>query len=248
MQRVALVTGSSRDIGRATALRLAAEGVDVAVHSMTSKELGESVAQEARALGAKAVYCAADVRDLTQVTAMIETVTAALGTINVLVNSAGWTEPSSFEENTPEYWDRVVRTKFYGFIHTVFSVYPQMKAAGWGKIVNLAGESGRIGISKAAVHSGVQGGIIAMTKSWAREFADSGVRVNCVCPGPVDTTEMPRYQTVAPGLFASDEMSSALGPASPDDVAAAVTFLARPESDKITGQILSVSGGRSFAG
>lgn len=248
-RRVALITGSSRDIGRATALRLASEGVDVAIHSVSTKELGHSVAKEARALGVRSTYVQADVRKFGDVASLVQTVSGELGPINVLVNSAGWTEPSHFDENTPEYWDKIVQTKFYGFIHTVFHVYPNMKAAGWGKIVNVAGESGRIGVSQAAVHSGVQGGIIAMTKSWAREFAAAGVRVNCVCPGPVDTTEMPRYEAKTPGLFApGSEMASVLGRATPEDVAAAIAFLARPESDKITGQILSVSGGRSFAG
>jgi 2-hydroxycyclohexanecarboxyl-CoA dehydrogenase len=246
---VALVTGSSRDIGRATALRLAADGVDVAIHSVATKDLGEAVADEVRASGVNATYVQADVRSFEEVASLVDKTRRKLGPINILVNSAGWTEPSNFEENTPEYWDKIVKTKFYGFIHTVFHAYPDMKAKGWGKIVNIAGESGRIGISQAAVHSGVQGGIIAMTKSWAREFAAAGVRVNCVCPGPVDTTEMPRYEAKASALFApGSEMTSVLGRATPDDIASTVAFLARPESDKITGQILSVSGGRSFAG
>jgi 2-hydroxycyclohexanecarboxyl-CoA dehydrogenase len=247
--RIALVTGSSRDIGRSTVLRLASEGCDVVVHSMSTVDEGEQVAREAEKFGVKSLYCQADLRDYDQVGGMIDRATSALGPINVLVNSAGWTSPGAFEDGNQELWDKIVQTKFFGFIYTVFHNLPHMKAQGWGKIVNVVGESGRIGISKAAVHSGVQGGIIAMTKSWAREFAEYGIRVNAVSPGPIDTTEMARYEATLPSLFVpGSEMTSVLGRATPDDVAAAIAFFAREESDKITGQTLSVSGGRAFAG
>jgi 2-hydroxycyclohexanecarboxyl-CoA dehydrogenase len=249
MRRVAVVTGSSRDIGRATVLRLASEGCDVVVHSVASVAQGEQVAEEAEKLGVRALYCRADLRNFDEVGRMMETAVSAFGPVNVLINNAGWTEPQAFEEGTQEYWDKLIQTKFYGFIYTVFHALPSMKSAGWGKIVNLVGESGRIGISRAAVHSGVQGGIIAMTKSWAREFAKYEIRVNAVSPGPIDTTEMSRYEATVPSLFTpGSEMDSVLGRATPDDVAAAVAYFARQESDKVTGQVLSVSGGRSFAG
>jgi NAD(P)-dependent dehydrogenase (short-subunit alcohol dehydrogenase family) len=215
-ERVALVTGSSRDIGRSTVMRLASEGCDVVVHSIASIEQGEQVAREAAKLGVRALYCQADLRDFDQVGNMVETAVSALGPINVLINSAGWTEPQAFEDGNQEYWDKLVQTKFYGYIYTVFHTLPCMKSVGWGKIVNLVGESGRIGISKAAVHSGVQGGIIAMTKSWAREFAEYGIRVNAVSPGPIDTTEMSRYEAAAPSLYVpGSEMDSVLGRATP---------------------------------
>jgi NAD(P)-dependent dehydrogenase (short-subunit alcohol dehydrogenase family) len=247
--RIALVTGSSRDIGRRIVLRLAAEGVDVVVNSARSVGEGEAVAEEARALGVRAVYCQADVSDFDQVASMYRMAARELGAVNVLVNCASWAKLLAFEFNDQEYWHKIVNTKFYGYVHNVFHALPGMREAGWGKIVNLTGESGRIGISVGAVYSGVQGAIITMTKSWAREFAPFGIRVNAVSPGPTtDTSGLDEHEASAPAIWTpGGEMSSVLGRAAPEDVAATVAFFARQESDKITGQTLSVSGGRSFA-
>jgi 2-hydroxycyclohexanecarboxyl-CoA dehydrogenase len=246
---VALVTGSSRDIGRAIALRLAQEGVSVAVHSLGSSARGEEVAREARSLGVASAYFPCDVRDFDAVGRLLHDVREQLGPVDILVNCAAWMQPSKFDEDTPDYWDRVIQTKMYGFIHTVFHALPQMKSHGWGKIVNIAGEAGRIGVSRGAVHSGVQGAVIAMTKSWAREFAPYGIRVNAVSPGPTDTMAMSGYEKAAPDLYApGGEMSAPLGRPTPEQIAAAVAYFVRREADIVTGQILSVSGGRSFAG
>jgi 2-hydroxycyclohexanecarboxyl-CoA dehydrogenase len=155
--------------------------------------------------------------------------------------------PGRFEDGTQDYWDKIVETKLYGFIYTVFHALPQMKPAGWGKIVNIVGDSGRVGNSNCAVHSGVQGALITMTKSWAREFAPYHIRVNAVSLGPVDTASMPKYEAAAPTFFAGQELDSLLGRATPKDAAAAVSFFAGTQSDSITGEILSVSAGRSFA-
>lgn len=244
-QRTAVVTGASRGLGRAIALRLAADGAKVAVNSATSHEQGESVAQEIRDSGGEAIHVGADVRDFEAVKAMGETVRAALGPVSIVVNNAGWMVPKPFEDNDADYWDRVLDTKIRGALHIVWTFLPQLKEVGWGKIVTITGDSGRVGLTNAVVHTGAQGALVSMTKSWAREFAPHGIRVNAVSPGPIASEQQQQFSDIAPDLAAT-ELWGPFGVGEPEDIAAAVAFFVRPEGDHITGQTLSVNGGRAF--
>lgn len=242
---VALVTGASRGLGRAIALRLAGDSCDVIVNSMHSATEGKQVVKEIEAIGARAVYLAADVTAADEVAEMVRAGRAALGPITVLVNNAGWMVPKAFEDNDEPYWNRVLDTKIKGSIYTILGVLDDMKTRGWGKIVNITGDAGRVGLSQGVVHSGAQGALMSMTKSWAREFAAYGIRVNAVSPGPIETDQEQTFKAVAPELHAR-ELWGPFGVGSPDDIAAAVAFFVRPEGDHITGQILSVNGGRAY--
>lgn len=254
--KVALVTGSSRGLGRAIALQLAHDGADVAVNSASSVEAGESVAREVVALGRRARYYRADIADLGRVRRMVDAIGRELGPISILVNNSDWFRAQLFQDDDPEHWRRVLGAKLMGSIHSVHAVYPQMRTQRYGKVISIAGDSGRVGITGGAVHSGASAAIIAMTKSWAREFAGDGIRVNCVSPGPM-ATDMLRglgwdpssgfgVNELGTDVYRS-ELAGPFGVGRPEDVAAAVAFFASSASDHVTGQTLSVNGGRSFA-
>lgn len=253
--KVALVTGSSRGIGRAIALRLARGGAAVAVNSATSVEQGEGVAREIVDVGGRARYYRADVADLPQVRAMLAATREDLGPVSILVNNSDWFQARFFRDDDPEHWRRVLGAKLMGSIHAVFAAYSQMRELGYGKIVSIAGDSGRVGITGGVVHSGAAAAIIAMTKSWAREFAADGIRVNAVSPGPTGTEMLKGLgwdpasgfgiNALGTDLYRS-ELAGPLGVASPEDIAETVAFFASRRSDHITGQTLSVNGGRCF--
>lgn len=242
---VTLVTGSSRGIGSAIACTLARAGSAVAVHSLSSRDEGEAVAKEIQAIGRPSVYFEADVSDFTQVTKLVADVEARLGTIGIVVNNADWFVPKHFEEETADDWHKSFAVGALGVVHVVAAALPGMKRLGYGKIVNIAGDSGRVGLTGGVAHSGAMAAVIGMTKSWAREFAPTGIRVNAVSPGPIgDTRGRDRWKTS--GFDARGEVTTYLGDGSPGDIAEAVLFMASPVSDYITGQTLSVNGGRAF--
>lgn len=248
MRRVALVTGSSRGIGAAIAQKLAQDGYAIAVNSHVSTAEGEAVAEQLCAKGLSARYFPADVSTLSGVRELVTSVESALGPVSVLVNNADWFEPSLFIDNDEAYWARSVAVGMMSTIYCVATTYPSMSEAGRGCIVSIAGDSGRVGLSGGVVHSGAMGAVIAMTKSWAREFASSGVRVNAVSPGPIRGTQL--YEAIVQSPLAeqllSEELSSYLGDGEPEDVAEAVSFLVSDRARHITGQTFSVNGGRCF--
>jgi len=240
--KVAIVTGGGRGIGRAIAEKFAAEGAVVAVADLD----GATAAATADAIGADAVGLAADVTDRAAVTAMVQAVHERHGRIDVLVNNAGWDKAAPFIESDPADWDRVIQINLYGVLNTCRAVLPIMAAQGRGAVVNIGSDAGRVGSSGEAVYSAAKGGVIAFTKSTARELARHDVRINCVCPGPTDTP-----------LFASmggEGLRSALVKAipfrrlgQPADLANAVAFYASDEAAFITGQTISVSGGLTMS-
>ncbi len=253
--KVALVTGSSRGIGRAIALRLSREGAVIAVNSASSVEHGEGVVREIVDTGGRARYYRADVADLAQVQAMCAAIREDLGPISILVNNSDWFQARFFRDDDPAHWQRVLGAKLMGSIHAVFAAYPQMRGLGYGKIVSIAGDSGRVGITGGVVHSGASAAIIAMTKSWAREFAADGIRVNAVSPGPTATDMLKGLgwdpasgfgvNTLGADIYRS-ELAGPLGVGRPEDIAETVAFFASRRADHITGQTLSVNGGRCF--
>jgi 2-hydroxycyclohexanecarboxyl-CoA dehydrogenase len=186
-----------------------------------------------------------DVTDPDSVEAAVERVEESLGPIDVLVNNAGWDEARPFLETDEPFWDRVIEINFKGGLRTTRAVLPGMVDRGWGRVVNIGSDAGRVGSSMESVYSGAKGGVIAFTKTIAREVARSGVTANVVCPGPTKTAFLDRIAGEG-GERLVDSLTRAvpmrrLG--EPEDVAAAVAFLASDEAGYITGQTLSVSGG-----
>ena len=195
-----------------------------------------------------AVLC--DVADSDSVAAAVSAVEDALGPIEILVNNAGWDEMRPFVETDEPFWDRVIEVNFKGGLRLTHAVLPGMVERGYGRIVNIGSDAGRVGSSLESVYSGAKGGVIAFTKTIAREVARRGVTANTVCPGPTDTPMLHEVTGGDEGAKVIEAMTRAvpmkrLG--TPADVAAAVAFLASDEAGFITGQTLSVSGGLTMA-
>jgi 2-hydroxycyclohexanecarboxyl-CoA dehydrogenase len=228
-----MVTGGARGIGRAIAEALAADGRMVAVGDVL----------EAEGVGALAVRL--DVTDSGSVGAAVERVEGELGPIDILVNNAGWDELKPFLETDEEFWDRVIEVNFKGALRLTRAILPGMVERGWGRVINIGSDAGRVGSSFESVYSGAKGGVIAFTKTIAREVARSGVTANSVCPGPTRTALLEAMgEQLTESLVRAVPMRR-LG--QPEDVAAAVAFLASEEAGYITGQTLSVSGGLTMA-
>jgi 2-hydroxycyclohexanecarboxyl-CoA dehydrogenase len=249
-RRAALVTGGARGIGRAIALALAADGRAVAVGDLLAPE-AERTAAAAAESGVPTAAVHLDVTDPESVADAVAQATETLGPIGVLVNNAGWDELRPFLDTDEEFWNRVIDINFTGVLRTTKAVLPTMVDAGWGRVVNIASDAGRVGSSFESVYSGAKAGVIGFTKTLARETARAGVTANAVCPGP---TRTPLLDGMAGTGEAGAKMIGSLERAvpmrrlgEPADVAAAVAFLASEQAGYITGQTLSVSGGLTMA-
>lgn len=243
--RRAVVTGGGRGIGRATALRLAALGADVAVVARTAAQV-EQVAAEVRARGARGLGISADLTGYAACRAALLRVQQELGGLEILVNNAGWTLTSSFLEEDEAYWRRVIDSNLWSTIFCSRVALEWMVDHGGGVIVNVASDAGRVGTAGEAVYSAAKGGVIALTRSLAREMAPHGVRVNCVCPGPTETEVLAENRRDPQQAGRIDRMIRQIPlrrVAQPEEVAEAVVFFCTDASRYITGQVLSVSGG-----
>lgn len=246
--RVALVTGGGGGIGGAIARALAGDGRAVAVADLRIDAAVESAEAVARS-GGRALAVEIDVTDGAAVTEAVARAERELGPVEILVNNAGWDELRPFVDTDEQFWDRVLAINFKGCLHTTRSVLPGMTERGYGRIVNIASDAGRVGSSMESVYSGAKGGVIAFTKTIARESARAGVTANVVCPGPTRTPLLDRMTAeggtkLVDGLIRAVPMRR-LG--EPDDVAAAVAFFASERAGFVTGQTLSVSGGLTMA-
>ncbi|MCU1690940.1 MAG: oxidoreductase [Frankiales bacterium] len=248
-QRVAIVTGGGQGIGRGISEGLAEDGFHVAVVDRDAETATQLVKELVdRGLSASAFHV--DVTDSARVAEAVQEI-AALGTIHVLVNNAGFDEHLLFVDTDEEFWDRIIDVNFKSALRFVRQVLPGMTERKAGRIINIGSDAGRVGSSMEAVYSGAKGGIIAFTKTVAREAARAGITANTVCPGPTRTPAMASAlekqdsaEAVMQSMVRAVPMRR-LG--EPSDVAAAVSFFASDAAAFITGQTLSVSGGLTMA-
>jgi 2-hydroxycyclohexanecarboxyl-CoA dehydrogenase len=242
--RTALVTGAAGGIGRAIARHLANAGFTIALCDLD----GQAAAEAAASLPGQHAGFAMDVSDSTSVAQALAAVEGELGHVDVLVNNAGIDKIEKFIESTEETWRKVVEVNYLGTVIVTRSVLDGMLARGYGRIINISSDAGRVGSSGEVVYSGTKGAVIAFGKALAREVATKGVTVNMVCPGPTDTPLLKQVSDRSQGLF--DAMAKAVPMkriGTPDDVAPAVVFFASDGAAYITGQTLSVSGGLTMA-
>jgi NAD(P)-dependent dehydrogenase (short-subunit alcohol dehydrogenase family) len=235
--RTALVTGGASGIGAASARRLAAEAARVVIGDLNAdgaREVADEVGGDAAQL---------DVTDPASAASVVE----SHGPFEILVNNAGIDEFGFFTQTDPAMWDRVIGVNLVGVLACTHAVLPAMQRAGYGRIVSIASEAGRVGSKGSAVYSAAKGGVIAFTKTIARENARFGITANAIAPGPIDTPLLRRATELGEiGERVIETMRGAtqlrrLG--KPEEVAAAVAFLASDEASYITGETLGVSGG-----
>ena len=243
--KIAVVTGAASGIGAATARELAEAGATVIVADV-QKDKGEAQAAALRAAGGNAKYLHVDMTEAKSIAAFADAVQTQFGTPDVLVNGAGWGTTHPFWEGTPELWDKIIGLNFIGPMRLTKAFLPAMIQRGSGKIVNIASDAGRVGSLGETVYSGSKGGLIAFTKSLAREVARYQICVNCVCPGPTDTPLMAAVPEKVTEALKKAIPFRRLG--KPEEVADAVLFFCDDTASYATGQVLSVSGGLTMAG
>ena len=243
-EKVVLVTGAGRGMGRAIAERLAAEGARVAVTDVDR----ESALSTAAALDGAAGF-RLDITDAGEVVARVEEIVAALGPIDALVNNAGWDRLAPFLDTDEDLWERLIDINLRGPIRMTKAVLPQMVERQSGRIVNISSDAGRVGSTGEAVYSACKAGIIGFGKTVAREMARHGITVNAICPGPTATPLL--ESMVGEG---NDKLIDSLKRGipmrrlgEPDDIAGAVAFIVSDDAGFVTGQTLSVSGGLTMA-
>ncbi len=248
--RVALVTGGGSGIGREICYGLARAGRRVAVADLRA-DRAEATAATIRAAGGDAIAVSMDVADSDSVLEGVHQVVDELGPVEILVNCAGWDELKPFLDTDEEFWDRIIEINYKGALRTTHACLPSMIDRNWGRIVNIGSDAGRVGSSLEAVYSGAKGGIIAFTKTIAREMARNGITANTVCPGPTDTPLLGEITGASDdgekiiGAMARAVSMKRLG--QPDEVASAVVYFCSDQAGFVSGQTLSVSGGLTMA-
>ena len=245
-----LLTGGANGIGAAIARRLGDEGCVVGILDLDGAG-AEKIASEIKAAGGKASTHAVDISDYEAVKRAVEAFETASGPTAFLVNNAGWDRAANFLDTDPEFWRKVVAINLYGPLNVSHVVMKGMAARGFGRVVNIASDAGRVGSSGEAVYSACKGGMIAFSKTMSRELVSKGIIINTLCPGPTNTAilrsflEGPDGAKIAEGLKRAIPMRR-LG--QPDDYPGLVAFFLSDDAAYITGQTISVSGGLTMHG
>jgi 2-hydroxycyclohexanecarboxyl-CoA dehydrogenase len=249
--KTVIVTGGGGGIGGATSKRFAAEGAKVAVFDM-NLAAARKVVDEIKAAGGNAAAFECNITDRAQVDAAVAAAESQLGPIDVLVNNAGWDIFKPFTQTVPAEWDKLIAINLTGALHMHHAVLPGMVARGGGRIVNIASDAARGGSSGEAVYAACKGGLVALSKTLAREHARHQITVNVVCPGPTDTALLAGF---AEGASNPEKLMDAFKKAiplgrlgQPEDLAGAIVFLGSDDASFITGQVISVSGGLTMHG
>lgn len=241
MKKVALVTGSSRGIGKAIAMRLASQGYAVAVHCVNAMDKATNVCAEITAAGGVAKAYSCDVADSAAVMAMIEGIRCELGDVSVLVNNAGIAQQKLFSDITDDDWKQMMAVHVDGAFYCTRAVLPAMIREHNGCIVNVSSMWGQVGGSCEVHYSTAKAALIGMTKALAKEVGPSGVRVNCVAPGVIKTDMLSDFDEDTLNELAQEAPLCRLGV--PEDIAEAVAFLVSDQAGFITGQVIASNGG-----
>ena len=241
MEKIALVTGSSRGIGRSTAARLAREGWAVCVNCVKRLDLSRELAAILIAEGCRDTAFQADVSDREQVEDMVRHIKKRFGPVSLLVNNAGIAGQAQFQDIGDNMWDRYFAVNVKGAYHCIQAVLPEMLHEKAGCIVNISSIWGLRGASCEVTYASTKAALIGLTRSLALELAPSGIRVNCVAPGVIDTDMLGSLPPGTKELLARQTPMGRLG--QPEDVAAAVSYFASEGAGFVTGQVLSADGG-----
>jgi 2-hydroxycyclohexanecarboxyl-CoA dehydrogenase len=245
--KVVIVTGGAQGIGRAIVTDCARSGADIVIADL-NEEMAQATAQEVGQLFAqKIVAVRTDVTSLESVQQMKEATIQHFGRIDILINNAGWDQFIPFLKTTPEFWEKIIDLNYKGVLNTCYTFLPQMVAAKSGSIVNVASDAGRGGSMGESIYAGCKAGIIAFSKTLAREHARDNIRVNVVSPG---ITETGLYDDIVATDFGQKVMDAIVKSVplgrrggQPGEISPAVVFLASEAARYITGQVLSVNGG-----
>ena len=248
--RTALVTGGANGIGAAIARRLAEEGCAVGILDLDAAA-GEKLAGEIVAAGARASFHVVDIADYDAAARAVEAFESACGPVAFLVNNAGWDRAAAFLDTTPDFWRKIVAINLFGPLNMQHVVLRGMAARGFGRVVSVASDAGRVGSSGEAVYSACKGGVIALTKTLARELVSKGIILNTLCPGPTDTAILRSFLEGSDGARIAEGLKRAIPMRRlgvPEDYPGIVAFLLSDDAAYITGQTISVSGGLTMHG
>jgi NAD(P)-dependent dehydrogenase (short-subunit alcohol dehydrogenase family) len=245
--RVVLVTGAARGIGRAIADAFAREGAKVVVNDI-NEEAAKAAAEEIKKAGGEAVGIRADVTDYESVKKMVEEIKNVYGPVDILVNNAGYWTIKLFKDTTPEDWEKDIRICYYGTLNCTHAVIKDMIEKKYGRVINIVSDAGRIGEPYLAVYSGAKAAIVGFSKALAKEVARYNITVNCIAAG---VTKTPGVEGFLKSVGGEEKLIKAyprgrLG--LPEDIANGVVFFASDDSEYITGQVISISGGYTTVG
>ncbi len=241
MKKVALITGSSRGIGRAEAIKLARDGYAVCVNCVEREDKAQELVDMLRSNGCETMWYKADVSDSTAVKQMVAAIEEKLGAVTLLVNNAGIAKQCLFQDMTEDYWRHIFDVNLNGAFNTIQAVLPHMLHEHSGCIINTSSIWGQHGASCEVAYSATKHAIIGLTRSLAQELAPTNIRVNCVAPGVIDTDMVQVLGEETLDALAEDTPVGRLG--RPEDIAAVVSFLASDAASFITGQVITSDGG-----